>query len=80
MAMGKAGFCDGKSGSVSMRDDAPNNANDLPGCSPDEVPHVHLPVTGTAPIGMMAVEGHRHTEEAFTQAWAAPMPSMQPPA
>ena len=60
-----------KSGSVSMQKDAPDNANDLSRCSPDEVSHVHLPVKDTAPIGVKAVEGSGHTKEAFMQAWGS---------
>ena len=61
-----------------MWNDAPNNADNFPRCSSDEVPHVHLPVAGTAPIGVKAVEGRRHTEEAFIQAQAAPIPCVHP--
>ena len=67
-----------KSGSVRMQKGAPNNANDLPRCSPDEVPHVHLPVTGTAPVGVKAVKGLGHTEDAFMQARTVSMPCVHP--
>ena len=46
-----------KNSSESMRKDAPNDADDLPRCSPDEVPHVHLPVAGTSLIGMKGSGG-----------------------